>query len=183
LHEDIRRMQASLDAVAECRKPVAAAVAGWCIGGGLDLIATCDVRYASAEARFSVREVKVAIVADMGVLQRLPGIIGDGHFRELALTGKDITAERAERIGLVNEVLADPEAAFAAALAFAEEVAANPPLVVQGIKQVLDADRSARVAAGLKYVAAWNSAFLHSQDLAEAITAFSQNRPADFTGR
>lgn len=182
-HEQIRAMQAALDAVAECRKPVAAAISGWCIGGGVDLIAACDVRYASRDARFSVREVRVGIVADLGSLQRLPAIIGDGHLRELALTGQDIGAERAARIGLVNDVLDDANTTVKAAHDFVSRCAANPPLVVQGIKQVLDADRSARVAAGLKYVAAWNSAFLPSQDLSEAMTAFMQRRDPDFTGR
>src|SRR5205085_12171431 len=91
-------MQDAFDCVAACRKPVIAAVNGWCIGGGLDLIAACDIRLCSADARFSLREVKVAIVADLGSLQRLPRIIGEGITRELALTGKDISAERALRI-------------------------------------------------------------------------------------
>lgn len=179
----IRDMQAALDAVAACRKPVAAAISGWCIGGGVDLIAACDVRYASADARFSVREVRVAMVADMGSLQRLPGIVGEGHLRELALTGKDVDAGRAAAIGLVNDVLPDAAAAFEAARAFAAEVALNPPLVVQGVKHVLDHNREQRVADGLKYVAAWNAAFLPSHDLAEAMTAFLARRPPEFRGR
>jgi enoyl-CoA hydratase len=183
LHDQVRAMQSGLDAVAECRKPVVAAISGWCIGGGVDLIAACDVRYASAEATFSVREVRVAMVADMGSLQRLPGIISDGHLRELVLSGKDVGAERAARIGLVNDVLASPAEALGAAREFAVQVAANPPLVVQGIKQVLDVERSARVAAGLKLVAAWNAAFLPSVDLAEAMAAFSERRDPRFTGR
>ncbi|MGZ4524550.1 MAG: crotonase/enoyl-CoA hydratase family protein, partial [Mycobacteriaceae bacterium] len=126
LHDDIKQMQKALNAVADCRKPVVAAVQGRCIGGGVDLIAACDVRYASADASFSIREVKVAIVADMGSLQRLPAIIGDGHLRELALTGRDIDAARAERIGLVNDVLPDAEGALAAAHATAQEIAGNP---------------------------------------------------------
>jgi enoyl-CoA hydratase len=182
-HDRVRQMQAALDAVAQCRKPVAAAIDGWCIGGGVDLIAACDVRYASAAAKFSIREVRVAIVADMGSLQRLPAIIGDGHLRELALTGKDVDAARAAAIGLVNDVLVSGEEALAAAREFAAQAAANPPLVVQGIKTVLDADRSARVQAGQKYVAAWNAAFLPSGDLAEAMAAFRQRREPDFTGR
>ncbi len=182
LHDQVRTMQSALDAVAECRKPVAAAISGWCIGGGVDLIAACDVRYASAGAKFSIREVKVAMVADMGSLQRLPLIIGDGHVRELALTGKDVDAAYAARIGLVNDVLETPADALAAAREFADEVAGNPPLVVQGIKQVLDADRSARVNAGLKLVAAWNSAFLPSMDLLEAMGAFAERRPPEFKG-
>ncbi|MBJ7350778.1 MAG: enoyl-CoA hydratase/isomerase family protein, partial [Rhodococcus sp.] len=87
-HDTIKTMQKAVNAVADCRKPVVAAVQGWCIGGGVDLITAADVRYASADAKFSVREVRVAIVADMGSLARLPAIIGDGHLRELALTGK-----------------------------------------------------------------------------------------------
>jgi len=183
LHDQVRTMQSALDAIAECRKPVVAAISGWCIGGGVDLIAACDVRYASSEAKFSVREVKVAMVADMGSLQRLPGIISDGHLRELVLSGKDVDAARAERIGLVNDVFATPDEALAAAREFAVQVAGNPPLVVQGIKQVLDVERSARVAAGLKLVAAWNAAFLPSADLAEAMAAFSERREPKFTGR
>jgi enoyl-CoA hydratase len=183
LHDHIKQMQKALNAVADCRKPVVAAVQGRCIGGGVDLIAACDVRYASADASFSIREVKVAIVADMGSLQRLPAIIGDGHLRELALTGRDIDAARAERIGLVNDVLPDAEGALAAAHATAQEIAGNPPLVVHGVKDVLDQERSARVHAGLRYVAAWNAAFLASEDLSEAMTAVFAQRSPEFKGR
>lgn len=180
--DEVRRLQAAITAVAQCRKPTVAAISGWCIGGGVDLAAAADVRVASADARFSVREVKVAIVADLGSLQRLAGIIGEGHLRELALTGRDIDAARAERIGLVNDVLADPASAQAAARNTAAEIAANPPLVVRGVKDVLDAERGRRVAEGLRYVAAWNAAFLPSHDLGEAMQAFAERRPAKFTG-
>ena len=183
LLDDIKRMQKALNAVADCRKPVVAAIQGRCIGGGVDLIAACDIRYASEDATFSIREVKVAIVADMGSLQRLPAIIGDGHLRELALTGRDIDAVRAERIGLVNDVLPDAEGVLAAAHAAAAEIAANPPLVVHGVKDVLDQERSARVATGLRYVAAWNAAFLASEDLTEAMAAVFAQRTAGFHGR
>ena len=149
-------------------RPTIAAIHGWCIGGGVDLITAVDIRYASADAKFSVREVKLAIVADMGSLARLPQILSDGQLRELALTGKDIDAARAEKIGLVNEVFADAEATLAAAHATAAEIAANPPLTVHGVKEVLDQQRSA-VSASLRYVAAWNSAFLPSKDLTEGI--------------
>jgi len=183
LHGLIRRWQDALNAVAECRTPTVAAVTGWCIGGGVDLIAACDVRLASADATFSVREAKVAIVADLGSLQRLVGIVGDGHLRELALTGDDIDAQRALRIGLVNDVYDDAEATRHAAAALAARIADNSPLVTAGIKDVLDAERAPRVEAGLRYVAAWNSAFLLSDDLVEAMTAFRQKRPAEYRGR
>ncbi|GAA1661242.1 crotonase/enoyl-CoA hydratase family protein [Fodinicola feengrottensis] len=175
-------LQDSVNAVAECRKPVIAAVAGWCIGGGIDVIAATDIRLSTVDAKFSVREVKVAIVADLGSLQRLSGIIGEGHLRELALTGKDIDAVRAEKIGLVNDTYEDKDALLAAAHDMAAAIAANPPLVVQGVKDVLDVTRGPQIAAGLRYVGAWNSAFLPSRDLTEAIQAFVERRPPTFTG-
>lgn len=179
---EIRVLQDSVTAVAQCRTPVIAAVSGWCIGGGVDLIAAADIRLASADAKFSVREAKVAIVADLGSLQRLAGIIGEGHLRELAYTGKDIDAARAEKIGLVNDVHDDQEAVLAAAEELAREIAANPPLVVQGVKEVLSLEVERRAAEGLRYVSTWNAAFLPSKDLQEAVQAFLERRTPEFTG-
>jgi enoyl-CoA hydratase len=178
----VREWQASLTAVASCRTPVISAIEGWCIGGGIDLVAATDIRLASADAKFSVRETRVGIVADLGSLQRLVGIIGDGHLRELALTGGDIDCARAERIGLVNTVHNDRAALMDAALALATQIAENSPLVVRGVKDVLDAERAPRVEAGLRYVASWNTAFLPSNDLGEAFTAFAERRKPRFTG-
>ena len=179
----ILRMQRSVTALAECPKPVVAAIHGYCIGGGVDVVSACDVRLASADAVFSVRETRVAIVADLGSLQRLPRIIGKGHVAELAYTGKDITAERAKEIGLVNDVLPDTATTLEAARALAGEIAANSPLAVQGTKAVLTACEDMSVADGLDYVAVWNSAFLQSDDLIEAMTAFMAKRPPEFRGR
>ena len=179
----IGELQGAFDAIATCRKPVIAAVSGWCIGGGLDLIAACDVRLAAADARFSLREVKVAMVADLGSLQRLPRIIGEGHTRELALSGKDIDAARASRIGLVNDVYATEPELLEAAHALAKNIADNPPLVVQGTKRVLNHGVARDTRAGLETVALWNAAFLVSEDLREALTAFAQKRPPKFDGK
>jgi enoyl-CoA hydratase len=179
----ILRMQASVTSVADCAVPTIAAIQGYCIGGGVDLAAACDIRLASADALFSVRETKIAIVADLGSLQRLPGIIGRGHVAELAYTGKDIPAARAEAIGLVNAVSPDADAVVADARAMAQEIAANSPLAVQGTKSVLAAGEGRSVAEGLDYVATWNAGALTSDDLAEAMTAFMEKRPAVFTGR
>jgi enoyl-CoA hydratase len=181
-HARLLKLQQSITAVADCRTPTIASIHGWCIGGGVDLISAVDIRYASADAMFSVREVKLAIVADVGSLARLPLILNDGHMRELALTGKDIDAVRAEKIGLVNDVYDNAEATLAAAHATAAEIAANPPLAVRGVKDVLDQQRTAQVSASLRYVAAWNSAFLPSKDLTEGITAMFEKRPPQFTG-
>ena len=180
--DDVLRLQASITAVAECSKPVIAAVHGYCIGGGVDLIAACDIRLASADAIFSVREAKVAIVADLGSLQRLPSIIGAGHVAELAFTGKDISAERAKVIGLVNDVAVDAEGVLKAAYQLADEIAANSPLAVQGTKAILAANEGRTVAEGLDYVATWNAGMLGSDDLIEAMTAFMERRPPTFSG-
>jgi len=183
LLELIGRMQQSTEGLARLKKPVIAAVHGWCIGGGMDLIAACDFRVCSQDARFSLREVKVAITADLGALQRLPRIIGEGATRELAYTGGDFDAARALGMGLVNSVHESPEALLAHARATARAIAQNPPLVVQGIKQVLEYGADKSVADGLRYVAVWNAAFLQSQDLAEAFAAFAERRPATFQGK
>jgi enoyl-CoA hydratase len=181
-HTEILRMQTAINAVADCRTPTIAAIHGWCIGGGVDLISAVDIRYASADAKFSIREVRLAIVADMGSLARLPLILSDGHLRELALTGKDIDAARAEKIGLVNDVFTDADATLQAAHAAAAEIAANPPLAIRGVKDVLDQQRISAVSASLRYVAAWNAAFLPSKDLSEGISATFAKRPPEFAG-
>ena len=131
------RYQQTVSSFANTNKPVIAAVHGACIGAGMDLITACDIRLASADAVFSVRETKIAMVADVGTLQRLPRVIGDGPARELIFTGRDIDATRALAIGLVNDVLPDHESLHARAQALAQEIAANSPLAVQGSKQVL----------------------------------------------
>jgi Delta3,5-Delta2,4-dienoyl-CoA isomerase len=181
--DSVLRLQASVTAVEHCPKPVIAAVHGYCIGGGVDLIAACDIRLASADAVFSVREAKVAIVADLGSLQRLPRIISAGHLAELAFTGKDIDAARAREIGLVNDISDGAEGVLKAAYELAREIAANSPIAVQGTKAVLAANDGRTVAEGLEYVATWNAGMLASDDLVEAMMAFMEKRAPKFTGR
>lgn len=175
--------QQACNRVAECRKPVIAVISGWCIGGGLDLISACDVRICSRDARFSLREAKLAIVADIGSLQRLPRIIGQGFTRELAFTARDFDADEAFKMGLVNAVHESKESVLAAGRKLAREIAHNPPLVVQGIKQVMNYCMDKSTADGLRHVAVWNSAFLQSLDLAEALSAFMEKRPPKFQGK
>jgi enoyl-CoA hydratase len=179
----IGRMQRALSSIFLCKKPVVAAVHGWCIGGGLDLAAACDLRVCSKSARFSLREVKVGIVADVGSLQRLPHIIGEGAVRELALTGKDVDAARALSLGLVSQVFDDDDALVAGARAVADDIAGHSPLVVQGIKRVMNARIQREIDEGLRAVAVWNAAFLPSTDLAEAMAAWMEKRPPVFSGR
>ena len=182
IHAEVLRLQDCVSAIERTRQPVIAAVHGYCIGGGIDIITACDVRLAARNTTFSVRETRIAIVADLGTLQRLPGIVGRGHANELVLTGADFDADRAERIGLVNHVHEDGAATLEAAREMARQIAALSPLAVQGSKQVMAFGRDKPVADGLAYVAAWNSAFLLSNDLGEAMAAFFEKRPPRYTG-
>jgi enoyl-CoA hydratase len=183
LYQDIRRYQDTVSCLARAAKPVIAAVHGVCLGAGMDLITACDIRLASADAVFSVRETRVAMVADVGVLQRLPRIVGEGNAREMVFTGRDIDAARARDMGLLNEVLPDQAALMTRAQAMAAEIAAHSPLAVQGAKQVLNAAIRREVEESLDYVALWNSSFLHSEDLTEAMKSFIERRKPEYRGR
>ncbi len=172
----ILKMQKGINAVYNSPKPSIAAVQKHCIGGGLDLISACDIRYATVDASISLREAKVAIVADMGSINRLPSIIGQGHTRELALTGKDIDGPEAERIGLVTKVFQTEEEMMNVALATAKEIAENPKLVVSGVKDVMRYSEGKTLEAGLNYVALWNSSFLDSADFRGALQSFKERK-------
>jgi enoyl-CoA hydratase len=164
-------MQDAIGALPASRLPVVVAVHGGCIGAGLDLAAAGDIRLASADAVFSLREVRIGIVADLGVLQRLPRIVGAGHTRELALTGRDVPAAEAHSMGLVTKVLATPSALFEEAEAVATRIAGYPPQTVAGIKQVVERTQDMPLAEGLRHVALWNAAFLPSPELTDLLTA------------
>ena len=178
-----RDFQAAISSVAECPLPVVAAIHSHCIGAGIDLITACDIRLSSEDAIFGVRETKIGIVADVGTLQRLPGIVGAGQVAELAYTGKDIGAARAEKIGLVNDVYSDADAVYAAALKLAAEIAANPPLAVRGTKFILQQGEDLTTEQSLLLNGLWTMVTtLNSNDLGEAMQAFMEKRPANFTG-
>lgn len=180
LRRTILELQAAFTALETCRKPVLAAIQGLCIGGGLDLIAACDMRYATVDAAFSLKEVDLAIVADVGSLQRLPYLIGEGRLRELAFTARPFDAAEAQAMSLVNRTFADAGALREGVTAIAAAIAVKSPLTVRGVKQVLNYGRDHSVADGLDYVATWNSAQLLSDDTREAIMATMQKRQPRF---
>jgi enoyl-CoA hydratase len=182
IYQTIRHLQRTATCLAESSKPVLAVVQGHCLGAGMDLITACDIRIAASDATFSVRETRMGLVADVGTLQRLPVIVCAGHTAELALTGDDIDAETAHRIGLVNHVGPDHESALAYGRALAGRIAANSPIVTQGVKRVLAANDGRTVDEALDYVAQWNASHLLSTDLSEAVAAFLERRDPDFTG-
>jgi enoyl-CoA hydratase len=181
--EVTRGFQRSITAIAEAPVPVICAIHGYCLGGGVDIATACDIRIASKDATFSIRETKIGIVADVGTLQRLPKIVTAGHVAELAYTGKDISAARAEEIGLVNSVHDDFDAAYQAAIEMAMEIAANAPLAVRGTKFVLSQSEDLTTEQSLLFNGIWTMiTTLNSNDLKEAMTAFVQKRPPTFTG-
>lgn len=172
----VRRMQEGMDKIEQSPKPSICAVHRHCIGGGLDLAASCDIRLASKDALFSLREVRVAIVADMGSLQRLPGIIGEGPTRELALTGRDFSAEEAFQLKLLSAVYDNKEELYEAAKAKAKAISQNPPFVVGGVKQVMNATRHLTVEQGLDYVAHFNAAYMNSKPFQELLQTFTKRQ-------
>ncbi|CAH8348456.1 unnamed protein product [Eruca vesicaria subsp. sativa] len=181
LRRRIKSMQAAITAVEMCRKPVIAAVHGACIGGGVDLVTACDVRYCSEEAFFSVKEVDLAIVADLGTLQRLPRIVGYANAMELALTGRRFSGCEAKDIGLVSRVFGSKLELDKGVMIIAEGIAAKSPLAVTGTKAVLLRSREMSVEQGLDYVATWNSGMLISEDLNEAVSAQMMKRQPRFS--
>ena len=182
--EKLRRLvldlQDCLSSIEQCCKPVLVAIQGACIGGALDMVTCCDMRYASTDAVFSVREVDVGMTADVGTLQRLPRLVPEGVARELAYTGRNVDAVEAERVGLVNRVFASAEELAAGVMRIAQAIAAKSPLAIRGTKEMLNYGRDHSVADGLNYIATWNAAMLMSADLNEALAAARERRPPAF---
>ena len=176
----ILRLQDTLSSIERCRKPVLAAVHGACIGGGMDLITACDMRYCSANAYFTVKEIDVGMTADVGTLQRLPRLIGEGMARELAYTGRRVDGADAQQMGLVNRCFETPEVLHAGVMDIASTIAAKSPLSIRGCKEMITYARDHSVTDGLNYVATWNAAMLMSKDLFEAGAAKMQKRDPVF---
>lgn len=177
------RMHRGFAALASSRVPAIAAIDGWCIGAGIEMIAACDLRIATKSAKFALREVKVGIVPDLGGLSRLPHLIGESWTRELALLGDDIDADTALRIGLVTHVVDDADALTQEARRLATRLAAHPPLVVTAIKRTMNARIDAEVARINRDAAIQNGLLMQSEDFAEAMRAFIERRDPSFKGR
>ncbi|MBW2611476.1 MAG: enoyl-CoA hydratase/isomerase family protein [Deltaproteobacteria bacterium] len=183
LRKTILYGQTSTNVIEACTKPVIAAIHSHCVGGGVDLACACDIRLASRDALFSVRETKLALVADLGTLQRFPKIVGEAWARELSLTGRDFSGEDALNIGFVTHLCEDREALYKKAEEIAGEIAENSPLAVQGVKDTMRFSSAHGVDAGLKYVAQKNASILICEDGMEALTAAMEKRKPVFKGR
>jgi enoyl-CoA hydratase len=183
--EALRRLildlQDCLNAIERCRKPVLAAIHGACVGGALDLVTCCDMRYAAPDAVFSIKEIDLGMVADVGTLQRLPRLIGEGMTRELAYTGRNVDADEAAKLGLINCRFGSLDALSMGVRDLARRISAKSPLAIRGIKDVLNYSSDHSVADGLQYVAGWNAAILLSTDLGECVAAQREKRSPLFS--
>ncbi len=173
-------LQSCLTAINKCCKPVLAAIHGGCIGAGVDLITACDMRYCTSDAYFTIKEIDMGLVADLGTLQRLPKLIGQGITRELAFTGRKMSSQEAKNHGLVNRVFKEKVLMQGAVMQIAMQIADKSPLVVRGTKEMLNYAQDHSVQDGLNYVATWNAGMIISNDLQKSMMAAMKKEKAVF---
>ena len=173
-------LQDTFTALERARMPVMAAIQGACVGGGIDMVSACDMRYATEDAYFSIAEINIGMTADVGTLQRMPKLVASGIVRELAYTGRRWGATEAQAAGFVNAIYPDQAAMLGAVLDVAAQIAAKSPMAVWGTKQTMHFTRDHGVADSLDYVANWNAAMFDTDDMAEAFAAQMEKRSPDF---
>lgn len=180
LYRTAKELQGYISKLEEIRVPVIAAVHGGVIGGALDLITACDMRFASNDAFFCIQEINIGMAADVGTLQRLPKIIPDSKMREMAYTGRRMLADEAKDSGLVGEVYETQDQMLDAVYKLAAEIASKSPVAIYGLKAVMNYSRDHNVSDSLDFNALWSGAMLSQTDMAEAMTAQMEKRDANF---
>ena len=180
MRSNVLHLQETFSALEKARMPVLAAIQGGCIGGAVDMVTACDMRYASADAFFCIQEINIGMTADVGTLQRLPKLIPEGVCRELAYTGRRMPAAEAKAVGLVNEVFSDHEALLAGVQEVARTIASKPPLAVYGSKEMITYSRDHSTADSLEHIATWQAGMYQISDMAESFAAKSEGREGEF---
>jgi enoyl-CoA hydratase len=180
LRRDVLRLQETFSCLDRARIPVLAAIQGGCIGGGVDMISACDMRYCTEDAFFCIQEINIGMTADVGTFPRLPHLIPQGIVRELAYTGRRLSAQEAVEVGLVNRVYPNHDALVEGVLEIAGEIAARSPLAVWGSKEMLNYARDHSIADGLDYIATWQTGMFQPTDMMEAFTAKSEKREPEY---
>jgi len=173
-------MQATFTKLETLRIPVIAAIQGGCIGGAVDMVTACCIRYATADAFFCIQEINIGMVADVGTLQRLPKLVPLAVVKELAYTGRRLAAHKALGYGLVNEVFDSPEALLAGSLLCAKEIASKPPVAIWGTKQAIHYARDHAVDDALKQMGWLQGAIWSNQHVRESVTAMKEKRAGEF---
>jgi enoyl-CoA hydratase len=180
IFDTLTDLQATFSKLEALRMPVIVAIQGGCIGGAVDMVTACCIRYATADAFFCIQEINIGMVADVGTLQRLPKLMPLAVVKELAYTGRRLGAARAQGYGLVNEVFDTPEATLAAALQCAHEIAAKPPVAIWGTKQAVHYARDHSVEDSLRQMGWLQGAIWSNTHLRAAVTALKTKTPAEF---
>jgi enoyl-CoA hydratase len=173
-------LQSTFTRIENLRIPVIVALQGGCIGGAVDMVTAACLRYASADTFFCIQEINIGMVADVGTLQRLPKLMPMAVVKELAYTGRRMSADKAMQYGLVNEVLPDSASALAAAMQAAKEIANKPPVAIWGTKQALHYARDHSTDDALKQMGWLQSGIWSNAHVKEAIDAFQNKRSASF---
>ena len=180
LRRDVLRLQETMSCLDRVRMPVLAAIQGGCIGGGVDMISACDMRYCTEDAFFCIQEVNIGMTADVGTFPRLPHLVPQGLVRELAYTGRRLPAAEALQAGLVNRVFPSHDAMLEGVRGIAREIAARSPLAVWGSKEMLNYGRDHTIADGLDYIATWQTGMFQPADMMEAFAAKSEKRAPEY---
>jgi len=179
-YHEVLELQDTFSALEECRMPTIASIQGACVGGGIDMVAACDIRHCSSDAFFKIAEVDIGIAADVGTLQRLPTLIPLGAVRELAYTGRKFLPAEALELGFMNKVFETREELEKGSLELAKEIASKSPLVTRVIKKQINYARDHSVKESLDYHAAWNSSMISGQDMEAAMKAFMEKSQANY---
>lgn len=179
-YANVQRMQDTFSCLENCRLPVIVAIQGGCIGGGVDFATACDIRYATADAFFTVFEINIGMTADVGTFPRLVKLIPEGFVRELAYTGRRMPAHEAQSVGLVNRVFDDQEIMLEEVMKIASEIASKAPLALYGCKRMINYARDHNTADGLDYISIWNASFLQPEEIMEAMAANAEKRAGNF---
>jgi len=175
-YQNVLHMQETFSCLEACRVPVLAAIQGGCIGGGVDLVTACDMRYATEDAYLTIFEINVGMTADVGTFPRIVNLIPEGVVRELAYTGRRMPAAEAQTLGLVNRVYPDQASMLEGVMEIAREIASKPPLAVYGCKRMINYARDHTTADGLDYIGIWNASMLQPTEMAEAVMARAEKR-------
>lgn len=176
----VLKLQDSFNCLDQCRVPIIAAIQGGCIGAGVDMVVACDFRYATTSAFFCIQEINLAMMADLGTLQRLPKLIPEGIARELAYTGDRLPADRAKQCGLVNDIFESEEEMLKNAMSVAEMIAARSPLAVAASKSALNYARDHGVGEALRHAADLQAAIFDGQQIQECFKAKGEKREPVF---
>jgi enoyl-CoA hydratase len=176
----VHHLQDTFSCLDKARMPVLVAIQGGCIGGAVDFVSACDIRWASKDAFFCIQEINIGMTADVGTFPRLCKLLPDGHVRELAYTGKRMLADQAKALGLVNDVFDTHEELVSHVMATAREISKKAPLAVTGSKVMINYARDHSIADGLDYIATWQAGMFAPPHMAEAFRANAVKEVGNF---